>query len=113
MMTCQFLYDLRTVTGFISGSDLHELFQKLVGDPSPSGRVEIDLGKAEELCPELGQLMAQSINELMLGIAKYAGISASSPPSSDEPLAKLFRLEASSLLLTYWLRATVRAAEGE
>jgi hypothetical protein len=55
---CQFLYDLRTLTGFISGSDLHELFRKLVGDPSPKGnRVIEDLYRAFELCPELGSAM--------------------------------------------------------
>ena len=53
MITCQFLYDLRTLTGFISGSELHELFRKLVGTPSPTVRLPVDLARAEQLCPRL------------------------------------------------------------
>lgn len=37
-VTAQELYNLRAVTGFCSGMELHELFKKLVGEPSPSGR---------------------------------------------------------------------------
>jgi hypothetical protein len=37
-LRAQDLYDLRELTGFISGEELHEVFRDLVGDPSPNGR---------------------------------------------------------------------------
>jgi hypothetical protein len=40
-ITAQDLYDLRSVIGFCSGGDLHDLFDTLVGEPSPSGKVSI------------------------------------------------------------------------
>lgn len=40
-MKAQLLYDLRQLTGYCSGTDLHEFFRQHVGDPSPSGKVEI------------------------------------------------------------------------
>ena len=43
-LTAQVIYDLRELTGFVSGQDLHEAFRDLVGDPSPSGRVEVPWG---------------------------------------------------------------------
>lgn len=36
-LNAQDLYDLREITGFCSGSDLHELFDHLISDPSPPG----------------------------------------------------------------------------
>ena len=42
-MTAQQLYDWRDETGAISGTDLHMLFQELIGDPSPSGHVAIPI----------------------------------------------------------------------
>jgi len=57
MITCQFLSDLRTLTGFISGSELHELFRELVGTPSPTVRLPVDLVRAEQLCPKLTQAL--------------------------------------------------------
>ena len=44
-VSLQEIYDLRELTGFISGKDLHDFFHKLVGDPSPSGNVEVDEDK--------------------------------------------------------------------
>lgn len=41
-MEAQVLYDLREGTAFCSGTDLHEFFNSETGNPSPSGRVEID-----------------------------------------------------------------------
>lgn len=40
-MKAQVLYDLRQLTGYCSGTDLHDFFRQNVGDPSPSGNVEI------------------------------------------------------------------------
>lgn len=40
-MKAQKLYNLREEYGYCSGTDLHEFFQATVGDPSPSGRVEV------------------------------------------------------------------------
>jgi hypothetical protein len=41
MITAQDLYDRREEYAEISGTDLHELFQTLTGDPSPDGRTPI------------------------------------------------------------------------
>lgn len=42
MITAQMIYDLRELTGFASGVDLHDLFRAICdGEPSPSGKVEI------------------------------------------------------------------------
>lgn len=40
-MIAQNLYDLRDEYEFCSGEELHEFFLQTVGEPSPSGRVEI------------------------------------------------------------------------
>ena len=39
-MKTQVLYNLREITGWISGNDLHDLFLKLVDNPSPKGYQE-------------------------------------------------------------------------
>jgi hypothetical protein len=44
-MDAQVLYDVREVTGFVSGSDLHEIFREVCGEPSPSGHVKINPAK--------------------------------------------------------------------
>jgi hypothetical protein len=44
-MKAQILYDVREITGFVSGSDLHEIFREVCGEPSPSGHVEIKPAK--------------------------------------------------------------------
>ena len=40
-MKIQTLYDLRELTGFVSGTDLQDMFYMLVGKMSPSGNDEI------------------------------------------------------------------------
>lgn len=52
-MTAQLLYDLRALTGFISGQDLSRLFDAMGVGPSPSGREKVDLAQARRLCPAL------------------------------------------------------------
>ena len=47
-MIAQKLYDFREKFETFSGQDLHEFFNEQVGDPSPSGYVEIDAYYAEE-----------------------------------------------------------------
>lgn len=39
-MKAQQLYDTREITGFVSGSDLHEIFAECFSDPSPKGCVD-------------------------------------------------------------------------
>ena len=46
-MKAQELYDLREKLEFCSGTDLHEYFESELGDPSPSGHVEIDRDEAK------------------------------------------------------------------
>ncbi len=41
-ITAQDLYDRRDERGEIEGTELHEVFQFVCGEPSPTGRVEID-----------------------------------------------------------------------
>jgi hypothetical protein len=50
-MTAQFLYDLRTLTGFVSGQDLQNLFHALGLGYCPKGRVEVNAIEAMRLCP--------------------------------------------------------------
>lgn len=47
MITAQDLYDRREEYGEISGNDLHDLFQALTGDPSPTGRTSIDASRLD------------------------------------------------------------------
>lgn len=49
MITAQDLYDWREATAAISGTDLHRLFQDILGDPSPAGRRPIGLADIAEL----------------------------------------------------------------
>lgn len=50
MLTAQELYDERERNALISGTDLHDLFRLLCdGEPSPSGRTEIDRKKIMEV----------------------------------------------------------------
>jgi hypothetical protein len=44
--TCQILYDLREKYEFCNGGDLHDYFRSAVGEPSPSGCVELDSVRA-------------------------------------------------------------------
>lgn len=39
----QDLYDLREATGFVSGTDLHDAFTELVGEPSPKGKTLVTI----------------------------------------------------------------------
>jgi hypothetical protein len=48
-MKAQILYDLRERFGSVSGTDLHEFFNQVVGDPSPSGSVEVNADEAFNL----------------------------------------------------------------
>lgn len=41
MIEAQDLYDVRALAGDISGADLHELFNRTTGHPSPSGKTLI------------------------------------------------------------------------
>lgn len=46
-MKAQTIYDLRENYEFCSGTDLHEFFERTCGDPSPSGKIEIDTDTAK------------------------------------------------------------------
>jgi len=45
-MKAQTLYDFRSVTGFCSGTDLHDFFAGEAGDPSPGGEEEVEAREA-------------------------------------------------------------------
>lgn len=56
-LSAQHLYDLRELTGYASGTDLHDEFRQLLDEPSPSGYATIDLTKhGESLTKELTDL---------------------------------------------------------
>lgn len=70
----QVLYDLRTLTGVISGEELHELFRHLFdGEPSPSGQLEFELTDlwyapyGREVLAELNR----TLRKAMPGMALY------------------------------------------
>jgi hypothetical protein len=70
-MNAQTLYDLRTFTGWISVQDLRQVFMFLLGDPSPSGKTEIDQVKLDEYLQHDNELEAVLANEpLMRALAK-------------------------------------------
>ena len=84
MTTAQFLYDLRELTGFISGGDLHDLFERLTGDPAPKGATLINLQDAMRACPALlNELMARDIVQ---HIERYSEISL---PPTPMPLGMM------------------------
>ena len=58
MVPAQLLYDFRSATGFISGTDLHDAFYGLTGEPSPSGYVLIPAGEAAKLLANWQDLFA-------------------------------------------------------
>ena len=66
-MRCQVLYNLRDAVAWISGEDLHDLFYALVGDPSPSGKVEFDIKKLKNLDSEAFDWLQRELFSLMLG----------------------------------------------
>ena len=39
----QDMYDIREASGICSGTDLHDLFREVLGEPSPSGKKVVDL----------------------------------------------------------------------
>lgn len=47
-MKAQKIYNLREEYGFCSGTDLHDFFRAQVGDPSPSGRVDVPTEAAKQ-----------------------------------------------------------------
>lgn len=48
----QQLYNWREQTNEISGTELHMLFQELIGNPSPAGRTPIDIARLETIAAE-------------------------------------------------------------
>lgn len=46
-MKAQIMYNLREEFAYCSGTDLHRFFQSVVGDPSPSGKVDIPTDHAK------------------------------------------------------------------
>jgi len=57
----QLIYDLRELTGFMSGNDLHEFFREVLNEePSPSGYQDIPLEKL--VGSKLGQVAIREMN---------------------------------------------------
>jgi hypothetical protein len=65
-MKAQLIYDLSKKTAFVSGTKMHEYFQRLTGEPSPSGKKEMDFEALKELVEEDKVLFG-----LFLGLATF------------------------------------------
>lgn len=59
-MKAQELYDLRSAFEFCSGNDLSEFFAETVGEPSPSGEMEVPEALAREFISESLAQMGQN-----------------------------------------------------
>lgn len=78
----QALYDLRETTGFVSGTDLHDIFSRLNGDPSPSGMQPLDLEDLKRVSPESAELLLKRTWTAIPPMAKYVGLRG----PIDEPM---------------------------
>ena len=70
----QYIYDLRDTTGFISGTDLHDLFREVLdGEPSPAGNAEIPIEKLEATWngAKALKLLRKPLLEMVAGIRAY------------------------------------------
>lgn len=75
-LRAQALYDLRSVTGFCSGTDLHELFRAVcTGEPSPSGHELVERSRLAEhvIGRRALELLAAPLDEALEGICAYIG----------------------------------------
>lgn len=67
-MKAQVIYDLAHQTAWISGDEMHDYLEFLTGEPSPSGRVEVDSAKLKELVNNDKELAG-----LLMGLATFGG----------------------------------------
>lgn len=83
LIPAQVLYDERERAAAISGSDLHDLFRAVCGDPSPSGRVLISRDRLRAYAQELRETYAAHRatdgvgGQYLLDIAEFAAEMAS------------------------------------
>ena len=99
----QMLYDLRTMTGFISGDDLHNLFRDVLGEPSPSGYMEFEvsaLSNARYGEKALAELKRESGMKKYVEAAEPFGNMVYEQADSLKPAAEKWKLE---LRQTPWL----------
>lgn len=77
-VSLQEIYDLRELTGFISGNDLHDFFRELVNDPSPSGRVEVneatlmETDQGKQILALLNSPLREHLEDLIVEMKKAA-----------------------------------------
>ena len=71
---CQLIYDWRAATGFVSGSDLHEIFNDLLGKPSPSGYETVKLSKISQNCILFRQATEAVDQKTFLAAVRYYNI---------------------------------------
>lgn len=67
VIKCQALYDLREVTAWVSGSDLHNLFTKITGNPSPKGSLLYDEDRGAKFIEGYEELMSEKNYSLLVG----------------------------------------------
>lgn len=76
-MQAQDLYDWREEFAQISGSELHEVFRSVCGEPSPAGRTEIDPQALREYAESQRNLYAAHKasggigGEYLISVAKF------------------------------------------
>jgi hypothetical protein len=73
-MKAQILYDWREDSEFCSGSELSEFFASACGEPSPSGHVEIDSGRAVEFVNAMLDKMENNSPSAYAEIAHLRGV---------------------------------------
>jgi len=75
-MKAQTLYDLRELTGFVSGNELHDMFDRLLGEPSPSGYKTMNLIalKKDPVGKQALDLLGKSLWHTIDAIAKYTRV---------------------------------------
>lgn len=71
IITTEDLYNARDEFQTISGTELHELFQAVCGDPSPAGRTPIDAAALAAYAADLRAAPQDPIGTLA-GIARFA-----------------------------------------
>jgi len=72
-MKIQTLYDLRELTGFVSGTDLQDMFHEILGEMSPSGNCEIGAAAlaSNDVGKEALRLLAAPLVDVIESIMTY------------------------------------------
>ena len=87
-MTAQFLYDLRALTGFVSGQELAEIFRQMFNDPAPSGMRNTTWAEAKLISPEFAAELDGTVGEFWEHVRKYTGAAPENLPTYNGEILK-------------------------